>query len=111
MAQNNLGFLYRDGHGVPQDYAEALRWYRMAADQGYATAQNNVGANAAEGLGMVKDCVVAKQWFEAAAARGDETARNNPVLCSNRHVRAVAADAINSNLIEDQNLVDPQGSE
>jgi hypothetical protein len=43
IAQTNLGVLYRDGKGVPQDYAEALRWYRKAADQGNAIAQTNLG--------------------------------------------------------------------
>ena len=33
-AQYNLGIMYGNGTGVPQDDAEALRWYRLAADQG-----------------------------------------------------------------------------
>ena len=33
-AQFNLGLMYDYGHGVPQDYAEALKWYAMAALQG-----------------------------------------------------------------------------
>ena len=33
-AQYNLGVLYDQGHDVPQDSQEALRWYRRAADQG-----------------------------------------------------------------------------
>ena len=37
-AQNNLGFMYRFSVGVPQDYAEAVRWYRKAAEQGDADA-------------------------------------------------------------------------
>jgi TPR repeat protein len=37
-AQYNLGQMYRDGQGVPQDYAEAVKWYRLAAEQGYADA-------------------------------------------------------------------------
>ena len=28
---NNLGALYDDGHGVPQDYAQAQSWYEKAA--------------------------------------------------------------------------------
>ncbi len=42
-AQLNLGFMYDHGEGVPQNYAEAVRWYRMAADQGNAIAQHNLG--------------------------------------------------------------------
>jgi TPR repeat protein len=36
LAQRNLGFMYANGQGVPQDYAEAVKWYRLAADQGDA---------------------------------------------------------------------------
>ena len=37
-AQNNLGLMYADGEGVPEDDAEAARWLRLAADQGLAEA-------------------------------------------------------------------------
>jgi hypothetical protein len=30
-AQSNLGLMYAKGQGVPQDYAEAVRWFRKAA--------------------------------------------------------------------------------
>jgi TPR repeat protein len=39
VAQNDLGFMYSTGEGVPQDDTEAGRWYRLAADQGLAEAQ------------------------------------------------------------------------
>src|SRR6478736_5768405 len=42
-AQYNLGLMYDNGLGVPQDYAAALRWYRKSAEQGDAKAQNEVG--------------------------------------------------------------------
>ena len=42
-AQHNLGVMYDDGEGVPEDDAKAVTWYRMAAAQGYAAAQNNLG--------------------------------------------------------------------
>ncbi len=35
--------MYDKGQGVPQDYAEAMRWYRSAAEQGNAKAQSNLG--------------------------------------------------------------------
>jgi S1-C subfamily serine protease len=41
-AQNALGLMYYRGHGVPQDYAAAVSWYRKAADQGNANAQRNL---------------------------------------------------------------------
>ena len=33
-AQYNLGQMYRTGRGVPKDFAEAVKWYRLAAEQG-----------------------------------------------------------------------------
>ena len=36
--QVNLGVMYTNGRGVTQDDAEAVRWYRKAADQGIAKA-------------------------------------------------------------------------
>ena len=48
-AQFNLGLSYDTGTGVPQDPAEAARWFRRAADQGDATAQQNLGVKYANG--------------------------------------------------------------
>ncbi len=39
IAQNNLGWMYQEGKGVQQDDAEAVKWYRKAAEQGNAEAQ------------------------------------------------------------------------
>jgi hypothetical protein len=36
--------MYEKGQGVPQDYKEAVKWYRLAAEQGYADAQTNLDA-------------------------------------------------------------------
>jgi TPR repeat protein len=33
-AQAFLGMVYYFGRGAPQDYAEAIKWYRKAANQG-----------------------------------------------------------------------------
>ena len=30
-SQSNLGFMYRDGEGVPQDYVQAHMWFNLAA--------------------------------------------------------------------------------
>ncbi len=37
-AQFNSGYMFEEGQGVAQDTAEAIRWYRLAASQGYARA-------------------------------------------------------------------------
>ncbi|EOX4856310.1 tetratricopeptide repeat protein, partial [Haemophilus influenzae] len=38
-AQLMLGVMYARGIGVKQDDFEAVKWYRQAAEQGYANAQ------------------------------------------------------------------------
>ena len=37
-----LGMRFENGEGVPQDYTEAIRWYRLAADQGHGKAQEKL---------------------------------------------------------------------
>ena len=54
-AQFNLGLMYANGEGVPEDDAEAVRWYRMAAEQGLAIAQFNLGVKYDFGEGVPKD--------------------------------------------------------
>ena len=41
-AQFNLGLIYEDGHGVPQNYKTAVKWWTRAAEQGIAYAQYNL---------------------------------------------------------------------
>ena len=54
-AQFRLGGLYDTGRGVPQDDAEAMKWYRLAADQGHAMAQHNLGGMYHLGQGVPQD--------------------------------------------------------
>ena len=35
--------MYAKGEGVSQDYKEAVKWFRMSAEQGHAAAQSNLG--------------------------------------------------------------------
>jgi uncharacterized protein len=52
---------------VPQDYAQALIWYRKAAEQGDARAQFGLGLMYADGHGVPQDYVRAHMWFNIAA--------------------------------------------
>src|SRR2546422_434692 len=74
-AQFNLGWLYYDGRGVPQDYAQARQWYEKAAAQGNAKAQNNLGVLYQNGQGGLQDYAQARQWYEKAAAQGHAEAQ------------------------------------
>ena len=76
IVQFNLGLMYDLGDGVPQDGAEAARWYRRAAQQGDAPAQYNLGLMYANGEGVHQDDVEAVRWFRMAAEQGDTKAQN-----------------------------------
>jgi len=69
-AQFVLGLKYDTGKGVPQDYAEAAKWYRKAAEQGYAEAQFNLGTMYDEGRGVRQDYAEAAKWYRKAKDQG-----------------------------------------
>ncbi len=71
-AQNNLGLMYYEGEGVPQDDKTAVKWYTLAAEQGIADAQNNLGVMYGTGQGVIQDNVYAHMWGNIAASNGDE---------------------------------------
>ena len=74
-AQSILGFMYDTGKGVPQDYAEAVKWYRKAAHQGFAEAQYNLGLMYYLGHGVPQDYKMAVKWYTKAAEQGDAIAQ------------------------------------
>ncbi|MCL2715706.1 MAG: hypothetical protein FWD68_14265 [Alphaproteobacteria bacterium] len=76
VAQYNLGVMYEEGKGVMQDFAQALSYYRKAADQGYAPAQTSLGRMYATGRGVPKDDAQAAMWFRRAAGEATATAPN-----------------------------------
>jgi TPR repeat protein len=76
-AQFGLGTMYQKGKGVPENDAEAVKWYRLAAEQGYAPAQYNLGLMYANGRGVPKDDAEAVKWFRLAAEQGKADAQYN----------------------------------
>ncbi len=69
-AQYKLGNLYWLGVGVPQDFAEAVIWYRLAADQGLAVAQYRLGAMYDHGQGVSRDYAEAAKWYQLSSRPG-----------------------------------------
>jgi len=76
-AQYKLSVMYRHGKGVPQDDAEAVRWYQLAAEQGHARAQANLGFMYSNGNGVVQDYAEALRWYQLAAGQGNASAQTN----------------------------------
>jgi TPR repeat protein len=68
--QSNLGVMYTEGRGVPQDDSAAVWWYRKAAEQDNARAQYNLGVMYAEGRGVPQDHAAAASWYQRAAEQG-----------------------------------------
>lgn len=65
-AQYRLGFNYSEGIGVPQNYAEAAKWWGKAAEQEYSTAQLGLGFLLKEGRGVKQDLIEAYKWTHLA---------------------------------------------
>ena len=63
-----LGMIYEHGDRVPQDYEEAARWYRMAAEEDHPEAQRRLAHFYSVGLGVPQDDAEAAYWNERAAA-------------------------------------------
>ena len=61
-AQLILGHMYDEGIVVPENNAEAVRWYAKAAEQGLAEAQLILGHMYDEGLGVPEDNAEAVRW-------------------------------------------------
>ena len=91
-AQLNLGFMYDNGHGVPEDDTEAVTWYRKAAEQGYARAQTNLGHMYAYGDGVPEDDTLSYMWLNLAAAQGTEDARSMKGIISERMTKEQIAE-------------------
>jgi TPR repeat protein len=62
------------GDGQTKDYAQAMHWCQMAADQGTADAEVSVGAMYDHGQGVPQDYAKALPLYQRAAAQGDATA-------------------------------------
>ena len=65
LDQYLLGMLYERR----QDFAEAAKWYRMAAEQGLAAGQHSLGRMYADGLGVPQNDAEAVKWIRRAAVQ------------------------------------------
>jgi TPR repeat protein len=84
QSQFELGAAFHFGtQGVAKDYAEAVKWYRKAAEQNYARAQFNLGVSYAKGEGVAKNYVEGYKWVVLAAAQGDELGKTAVTILEN----------------------------
>ena len=77
IAQYNLGIIYSNGRGVPQNITKAVEMFGKAARMGLAEAQFNYGNAFHNGRGAEQNYEEAVKWFRLSANQGDADAQLN----------------------------------
>lgn len=70
-AQVLLGLIYDSGLGIPQDYSEAAKWYRKAADLKSVHAYYMLAVMYGLGHGVPQDYTASVAWLRQGAERAD----------------------------------------
>lgn len=77
VAQLEVGYFYFKGSKeVQRNYAQALKWFKMAADQGYDQGQYYLGVLYEGGYGVEKDPIEAFKWYHLSNAQLNERAKD-----------------------------------
>ena len=71
--QNCLGVCYR----VQQNYEEAVKWFRLSAEQGNERGQFNLGFMYEKGKGVAQNYEEAVKWYRLSAEQGYERGQCN----------------------------------
>jgi len=66
--------VYKHRQDTAQSNEQSVKWYQMAASQGYADAQSNLGFMYYRGTGIPQNRSTAIMWFKKAAAQGQQGA-------------------------------------
>ena len=61
-AQSGLGMMYFTGQGVSKDYKTAVKWFKLAAEQGDLLAQANLGWIHYKGIGVSQNHEIALKY-------------------------------------------------
>lgn len=77
--------------GVRQNYAEAAKWYRRAAEQGNVLAQIRLGWLCERGDGVKQDYAEAYFWFSLAASKSPSFAHKPGAVVKKLTSEQVAA--------------------
>ena len=67
-----LVWMYYHGKGVAQDYKQAVKLYRQAAEQGYAEAQYRLGVVYEKGKGVTKNTQTAYMFYLVSLANVED---------------------------------------
>ena len=86
-AQFNLGLMYANGEGVPEDDIQAVFWWRQAAEQGDADAQLNLGVMYSLGEGAFPRTTFKPTLGSISPRHKDPKGRNGPGPSSVKSVK------------------------
>ncbi|WP_449254599.1 tetratricopeptide repeat protein [Bosea sp. (in: a-proteobacteria)] len=75
-AQNNIGACFAEGLGVARDFALALRWLSLSAENGDPVGQRNLAALHFRGDGVAQSDAEAMRLYRLAAEQGDAPAQD-----------------------------------
>jgi hypothetical protein len=76
-AQYTLGLKLLQGDGVPPNEAEAITWFRQAAQRGNPSAEFQLGTAYMLGRGVRQDSVEGYTWLTLASKNGDTQAEQS----------------------------------
>ena len=65
-----IGWCYESGDGVGKDEVQAVKWYLMAAEQGFPKAMFELCKCYTLGIGVRRNSATASKWLHNAAERG-----------------------------------------
>jgi TPR repeat protein len=85
--------MYASGEGIPENDAEAVKWFRKAADQGVAYAQYNLGVMYERGMGVPENSIRAYVWWSMAKTQGHTVATENLEILKSQMTKQQIADA------------------
>jgi uncharacterized protein len=108
-AQTGLGQIYFSGLlGAQQDCAQAVAWYRKAAEQGYGLAQQFLGKMYENGWGVPQDYGRAYMWLTLWGLRvGDmvsESHRSRIIQATAKNLDELAAKMTPEQIAEAQRI-------
>ena len=76
-AQGNVGLINLYGLGVPQNYKEAIRWFKLGAKQGNGFSQGHLAGLYLDGMGVLQNNLLAHMWYNISAVNGYDLGAHN----------------------------------
>ena len=80
IAQYRLGVRYEKGINIEENINEAIKWYRLSANQGYEPSQYILGNIYFYGECVEKDFKEAAKWYKKAAENGNAVCQDRLAL-------------------------------